>query len=106
MKAGNQFKLCALGASLLPAASSVAFAFHDACPQDIILGIDFLTVHSALINCSAGILRLELTFCSSYVRSIIGTVREVFKLPATTDAVSKATTGAVSAPFARLFTNN
>ncbi|XP_049273509.1 uncharacterized protein LOC125759160 [Rhipicephalus sanguineus] len=44
--------------------TSVLFAVLDACPHDVILGIDFLTAHSALIDCSAGTLRLELPLCS------------------------------------------
>lgn len=47
--------------------TSVLFAVLEQCPHDLILGIDFLSTHAALIDCSAGLLRLELPSCSDNV---------------------------------------
>lgn len=38
------------------------FAVLAQCPHDVILGLDFLSTHSALIDCSTGVLQLELPF--------------------------------------------
>uniref|UniRef100_L7LYP4 RNA-directed DNA polymerase n=1 Tax=Rhipicephalus pulchellus TaxID=72859 RepID=L7LYP4_RHIPC len=38
----------------------VLFTVLATCPHDLILGLDFLAANSALIDCSAGVLRLEL----------------------------------------------
>ena len=38
----------------------VLFTVLAQCPHDVILGLDFLSTHSALIDCSTGLLQLEL----------------------------------------------
>lgn len=40
--------------------TSVMFYVLEHCPHDLILGLDFLSEHSALIDCSAGVVQLAL----------------------------------------------
>lgn len=39
---------------------SVLFTVLEQCPNDVILGLDFLSAHAALIDCATGVLQLEL----------------------------------------------
>lgn len=64
--------------------SVVLFIVLEHCPHDLILGLDFLSKHSAQIDCSAGVVQLDLP------------------LPADADATTCASPRLCSAEFARL----
>ena len=52
--------MCAARVTVAGCHTSVLFYVLDHCPHDIILGLDFLSEHSALIDCSAGVVQLAL----------------------------------------------
>lgn len=52
--------MCAARVTIAGRQTVVLFTVLDQCSHDVILGLDFLADHSALIDCSAGVLRLEL----------------------------------------------
>lgn len=52
--------MCAARVSFADRSTIVLFTVIAHCPHDIILGLDFLSAHSALIDCSASTLRLDL----------------------------------------------
>lgn len=45
--------------------TAVMFTVLEQCPHDLILGLDFLSEHAALIDCSTGLLRLQFPFSPS-----------------------------------------
>lgn len=57
--------------------TSVLFAVLENCPHDLILGLDFLTSHAALIDCSKGLLQLELPSFSETVSTSPPRLRSV-----------------------------
>ncbi|XP_077549380.1 uncharacterized protein LOC144162635 [Haemaphysalis longicornis] len=56
--------MCTARVSIAGHPVTVMFFVLDKCPHDVILGRDFLSDHSALIDCSTGLLRLELPLSS------------------------------------------
>lgn len=52
--------MCTVRLSIAGRPTSVLLAVIDNCPHDVILGLDFLSNHYALIDCATGILQLEL----------------------------------------------
>ncbi|XP_077551149.1 uncharacterized protein LOC144164731 [Haemaphysalis longicornis] len=52
--------MCTARVSIAGHPVTVMFFVLDKCPHDVILGRDFLSDHSALIDCSTGLLQLEL----------------------------------------------
>lgn len=52
--------MCAARVTVAGRHTTVLFYVLDHCPHDIILGLDFLSEHSALIDCSAGVVQLVL----------------------------------------------
>lgn len=52
--------MCTCRVSIADHDITVVFFVLENCPHDVILGRDFLTEHAALIDCSTGLLRLEL----------------------------------------------
>lgn len=52
--------LCTARVELAGHAIPVTFAVLETCPHDVIIGLDFLADHAALIDCASGVLRLEL----------------------------------------------
>lgn len=52
--------MCAARVTIAGRPVLVLFTVLAECPHEVILGIDFLTAHSALIDCATGTLRLEL----------------------------------------------
>lgn len=52
--------MCTARVSIAGRHTPVLFTVLAHCPHDLILGLDFLSAHSALIDCSASTLRLEL----------------------------------------------
>lgn len=51
--------MCAARVSVAGRHTSVLFHVLDHCPHDVILGLDFLSAHSAIIDCSAGVVKLD-----------------------------------------------
>ncbi|XP_077553321.1 uncharacterized protein LOC144168147 [Haemaphysalis longicornis] len=56
--------MCTARVSIAGHPVTIMFFVLDKCPHDVILGRDFLSDHSALIDCSTGLLRLELPLSS------------------------------------------
>lgn len=52
--------MCPARVSVADHHTSVLFYVLEHCPHDLILGLDFLSAHSALIDCSAGVVQLAL----------------------------------------------
>lgn len=56
--------MCSARVTISDRSTAVLFAVIEHCPHDLILGMDFLAAHSALIDCSAGSLNLHLPLLS------------------------------------------
>lgn len=52
--------MCTARVTIASHPTTVLFAVLEQCPYDVILGLDFLATHSALIDCATGLLQLEL----------------------------------------------
>lgn len=57
--------LCTARVRIADHTTPVMFTVLDTCPHDLILGLDFLSEHAALIDCATGVLRLELPLASA-----------------------------------------
>lgn len=57
--------MCAARVTIADHSIPVLFTVLDTCPHELILGLDFLSEHAALIDCAAGVLRLELPVASA-----------------------------------------
>lgn len=56
--------MCSARVTIADRSTAVLFTVIENCPHEVILGMDFLTAHSALIDCSAGCLDLEMPLLS------------------------------------------
>lgn len=52
--------MCSARISVANRSTAVLFAVLERCCHDLILGMDFLSAHSALIDCGTGLLQLDL----------------------------------------------
>nr|XP_037282381.1 uncharacterized protein LOC119175579 [Rhipicephalus microplus] len=55
--------MCSARVSVADRSTTVLFAVLEKCSHELILGMDFLAGHSALIDCGIGLLQLDLPYC-------------------------------------------